>query len=299
MAGKGCQTRQDFVRYALVRGLKERQRIGINPLAFGLIGSTDTHNANPGDVEESSYQGCCGSVDDTVAERIDAQGPMSGPIRNPGGLVGVWAEENSRDAIFDAMKRRETFATSGPRIQPRLFAGWDLPADLCERSDFAAAGYEHGVPMGADLPARPATAGALRFALQALRDAGREGQPGGKLQRLQIVKGWVGDDGATHQAVYDIAGTPDSGASVDLATCQPRGSGADALCSVWADPDFDPGRAAVYYARAVENPSCRWTTWECLRSPEADRPERCDDPAIPKTIQERAWTSPVWYAPGG
>ena len=151
--------------------------------------------------------------------------------------------------------------------------------------------------MGSDLPARPAGAGGLRIALQALRDAGREGHPGGKLQRLQIVKGWVGDDGATHQAVYDVAGDAEGAASVDLATCEPQGRGADALCTVWTDPDFAPGRAAVYYARIVENPSCRWTTWQCLQLPEAERPALCDDPRVPKTIQERAWTSPVWYTP--
>ncbi|MCA9509196.1 MAG: DUF3604 domain-containing protein, partial [Myxococcales bacterium] len=137
------------------------------------------------------------------------------------------------------------------------------------------------------------------FAASALRDPGTAQWPGGRLQRLQIVKGWVDDDGATHQAVYDVAGDAGNGAGVDLATCTPTGAGADALCSVWTDPDFDPTRAAVYYARAVENPSCRWTTWECLRTSPAARPALCDDPAFPKTIQERAITSPVWYAPDG
>ena len=299
LMGKGCQSRLDFVRYALVEGLVQQQRIGVNPYAVGLIGSSDTHNANPGDVEESSYPGCCAVVDDTPAKRITLAGPTHGVLRNPGGLVGVWAEENSRDAIFDALKRRETFATSGPRIQPRLFAGWDrvLPEDLCDRGDFAARGYAHGVPMGSDLPAPPPNGGDVRIAQQALRDTGRAGHPGGKLQRLQIVKGWVGDDGATHQAIYDVAGDSASTASVDLATCEPQGRGADSLCSVWTDPDFDPSRPAVYYGRIVENPSCRWTMWQCLQWPEAVRPALCDDPRVPRTIQERAWTSPVWYTP--
>jgi hypothetical protein len=152
--------------------------------------------------------------------------------------------------------------------------------------------------MGSELPPRPANTAGLSIAVQALRDVGREAHPGGKLQRLQIIKGWVGDDGSTHQAIYDVAGESESNASVDLATCEPRGRGADSLCSVWTDPNFDPSRAAVYYARILENPSCRWTTWQCLELTKAERPALCNDPRVPKTIQERAWTSPIWYAAG-
>jgi len=301
MRGRGCESTLDFARYALVEGLRERERIGVNPYAFGMIGSTDTHNSTPGDVEEYSYDGCC-LLDATTEERLatDESGLLTWPVRNPGGLVGVWAEENTRDALFDAMKRRETFATTGPRIEPRLFAGWDVEGDLCGRSDFASAARAQGVPMGGDLPLRPARADAAPIlAVSALRDAGTPEWPGGKLQRIQIVKGWVGDDGATHQAIYDVAGDAANGASVDLATCTPEGPGFDALCSVWRDPDFDASRSAVYYARAVENPSCRWSTWECLRTSPDARPALCSDPAFPKTIQERAITSPVWYHPDG
>jgi hypothetical protein len=212
-------------------------------------------------------------------------------FRSAGGLAGVWAEENSRDAVFDALARREAFATSGTRIAPRLFAGWDLPEDLCERDDLVAQGYAGGVPMGGAVAAAPAPGAALRFVAQARRDP--EGAP---LQRIQIVKAWHGGDGAFHEAVHDVARV-EPGASVDPETCAPSGPGADALCATWSDPDFDPGRAAVYYARVVENPTCRWTTWKCLARPAGERPDGCADPRVPRTVQERAWTSPIWYTP--
>jgi hypothetical protein len=114
---------------------------------------------------------------------------------------------------------------------------------------------------------------------------------------VQVIKGWVGDDGLFHQRVYEVAGNPDNGAGVDLATCEPRGPGAGHLCGTWRDPDFDPMRRAIYYARAVENPSCRWSTLQCLALPPERRPEGCSDPRVPRTIQERAWTSPIWFDP--
>jgi hypothetical protein len=219
--------------------------------------------------------------------------------RNPGGLVGVWAEENSREALFDALRRRETFATSGTRIQPRLFGGWELPRDLCDAADPVGSGYAQGVPMGGDLPQPPVGLrdAAPVFAVSALRDPGSSHHPGGLLERVQIVKGWVDDAGRLQHAVHHVAGAERTTASVDPATCTPRGDGHDVLCGVWRDPDFDPGRPAVYYARVLENPSCRWQAWTCLGLPEAGRPEACRDPALPREIQERAWTSPIWYTP--
>jgi hypothetical protein len=127
-----------------------------------------------------------------------------------------------------------------------------------------------------------------------MRDVGTQEHPGGLLQRSQIVKGWLGDDGRFHQAVYDVAGG-DNGARVDMATCRPRGVGHNALCSVWTDPDFDPDRNAVYYVRVLENPSCRWSTRQCLEQPAGEQSPSCSDPSVPKTIQERLWTSPIWY----
>ncbi|MBW2270611.1 MAG: DUF3604 domain-containing protein [Deltaproteobacteria bacterium] len=304
LTGQGCQSRIDFVRYALIEGLAEAERIGINPIKVGIIAATDTHNASPGDVEERSYDGWSGAQDATVQTRLGTGGTQEdagrrfGLTSNPGGLAGVWAEENSRDSLFDAMQRRETFGTSGPRIAPRFFGGWEYAASLCDDPDFVAKGYQSGVPMGGDLPPRPEGAAAPVFAVSALRDAGTPEFSGGKLQRIQIVKGWVGEGRDFHQAIYDVAGSKEAGASVDMATCEPQGPGADSLCAVWRDPDFDPEQHAVYYVRALENPSCRWNAWQCLSLPEDERPPACSDSNVPMQVQERAWTSPIWYVPG-
>ncbi len=285
LGGEGCSSRLDFVRYALIHGLKEADRIGVNPLQLGFIGSTDIHSGTPAPVEEYRFD-------------IPSSAGTPTPGMNPGGVAAVWAEENSRESIFQALRRRETWGTSGPRIQARFFGGWEYPNDLCKREDFVQRGYAGGVPMGGELPARPA-GGATSpvFAVSALRDPGTASQPGTALQRVQIVKGWVGDDGLYQQQVSDVAGSPKNGADVDEGSCRPRGSGHDSLCQVWRDPDFDPSRRAVYYARAVENPSCRQSTWACNSLPKGKRPAGCSDPRVPKTIQERAWTSPIWYTP--
>jgi len=146
------------------------------------------------------------------------------------------------------------------------------------------------------LPARPASATGPDFVISAMRDPGTTEHPGAQLQRLQVIKGWIAD-GEQHQQVYDVAGTADNGASVELATCTPQGAGADALCTVWHDPDFDPARHALYYVRVLENPTCRWNTWRCNALPAEQRPASCNNPAVTKTIQERAWSSPIWYTP--
>ncbi len=290
---RGCISRLDFARYALIEGLRERERLGTNPLAFGMIGSTDNHDAAPGSVDEWASPAALGVPQLAPEERRS----FDLALVNPGGLAGIYAEENARDSLFDAMRRRETFATSGPRIQPRLFAGWDLPLDLCGRRDLVARGYESGVPMGSDLPRRPAASGAPVFAAAALRDPGTAAHPGGLLERVQIVKGWVGDDGLFHQAVVEVARADGGPAGVDPATCEPVGPGADSLCGSWRDPDFDPARPAVYYARVLENPSCRWSERLCRSLPEGERPAACADPGLPRAVQERAWTSPIWYQP--
>ncbi len=204
-------------------------------------------------------------------------------------------EENSRDALFDSMKKRETYATSGPRIEVRFFGGWNYPDNLCNESDFADVGYQQGVPMGGELPMRPQGAIAPKFAVMAKRDSDLADKPGTKLQRIQIIKGWLSSDKQLNQKVYDVAGYPHNGASVNLYTCETIGEGADSLCTVWTDPDFDPTPPAFYYVRVVQNPTCRWSTYECLRLSPEKCPESCDDPGIPKVVQERAWTSPIWY----
>jgi hypothetical protein len=293
-AGQGCVSRRDYIRNALLLGLQERQRLGVNPFALGFIGSTDTHNGTPGLVDEETFIGHRGTDDADVALRLGA-GSLTdgGTIFSPGALAAVWAEQNTRDSLFDALRRRETYATSGPRITVRVFGGWDLPENLCANPDLIAEGYARGVPMGADLPPR-GTAAAPRLVISALRDPGTIDRPGVALQRLQVVKGWLQGQELRYQ-VFDVAGDPANGAGVDLETCIPQGTGFDSLCTVWSDPNFDPTQPAYYYVRVLENPSCRWTAYTCNRLPPQERPAACSDPAVPKTLQERAWTSPIWY----
>ncbi|GAB5453599.1 MAG: DUF3604 domain-containing protein [Halioglobus sp.] len=292
-AAKGCVSRNDYVRYALLEGLSEKQRIGVNPYAFGFIGSTDTHMAAAGAVSE--YDRPYGYGLPKKKLLTIGENKRSPAFTNPGGLAGVWAEENSRDSIFDALKRRETFATSGPRIAPRFFGGWNIPDDICDNPDMAAEGYRTGVPMGGVLLANRESQTAPSFVVSASADAGTSDSPGLPLQRLQVIKGWLGKGGEYHQQVVDVAGDANNGADVDPATCEPRGSGFSTLCGVWKDPAFDPNEDAVYYARVVENPSCRWTARMCLSLPEEERPDGCSNERLPRTVQERAWTAPIWY----
>jgi hypothetical protein len=292
-----------YAREVLTEGLVQEQRLGrgANPFRFGLIGATDTHLAAPGLVDEDQF---IGHAAGTVSMRFGVPPYPDRPDFNPGGLGVLWAEENSRDALFAAMRRREAYGTSGPRITVRFFGGWEYAEEMCGDADFAADGYAGGVPMGGELPFPPAEAGAPRLAVWALRDPGDHGVPSTALQRIQIVKGWV-EDGKGDERVYEVAGDPGNGADVDLDTCTPQGPGFDQLCQVWSDPDFDPGAAAYYYARVVENPSCRWSTWGCNAhgvdctdsSTIPSELAACCDPSVPRTIQERAWTSPIWYAP--
>lgn len=222
---------------------------------------------------------------------------------NPGGLAVVWAEENARDSIYSALTRRETYGTSGTRQIVRFFGGWEYGADMCGSADFAKLGYAGGVPMGSDLPAR-GEASAPTFAVSALADPGSDANPGSPLQRIQIVKGWVDGAGAVHEKVYDVAGA-DNGASVDLNTCEPQGEGEQELCSVWTDPSFDPSQGAFYYTRVLDNPTCRWSQQLCTAAA-----VDCSDPSTigagyegccaadrRPIVQERAWTSPIWYTP--
>ncbi|PLW70138.1 DUF3604 domain-containing protein [Pseudohalioglobus lutimaris] len=296
----GCTSRYNFVRYALAAGLRERRELGVNPFAMGIIAATDTHNGMPAADSESQYMGSHG-MDRNVLSRLQGTKEVPGgigkgsPVRyGPGGVAGIYARENSRDALFDAMRRRETFGTSGPRIEPRFFAGWELDQVDCQSPDFVEQAGRLGVPMGAALYSHDDSADPLGpvFLASATRDP-RDGA--GLLQRIQVIKSWVDSAGATHQAVHDIAGDPNNGAGVDPETCALSGSGFNQLCATWRDPDFDAALSAVYYARVLENPSCRWSRHACIRLPEAGRAPSCGDPDLPWQIQERAWTSPIWY----
>jgi hypothetical protein len=294
-AGQGCISRRDYVRNVLLIGLQEYLRIGASPYLLGFIGSTDTHNATAGLVREETFSGHQGANDSMPELQLGSGTLTDGGITfSPGGLAAVWAEQNTRESIFAALRRRETYATSGPRITVRVFAGYDLPANWCERTDFVQLGYQAGVPMGGVLPlssgARP------RIAIAAAKDPGSAERPGNLLQRLQVVKGWVAQ-GVPEYRVYDVAGRTDQAADVDLATCTPRGPGFASLCTVWEDPDFDPAVPAFYYVRVLENPSCRWHVYVCNRLPEESRPAVCTDGSVSPTLQERAWTSPIWYLP--
>ncbi|MEZ5572654.1 MAG: DUF3604 domain-containing protein [Halioglobus sp.] len=298
---KGCASRYSYVRYALTAGLAEEQKLGVNPFKLGIIASTDTHIGAPGAVKEQGYQGSHGNdrdVQSRLLGKIEVPGDIAtgSPVRyNPGGIAGIYAPENSRSALFDAMRRRETFGTSGPRITPRFFAGWSLNPDVCQSDTFLADAYRDGVPMGADLPTAPRTINhGPVFVASA---AGDPRDQANLLQRIQIIKGWVDIQGRSHQAVFDVAGAVPGEASVDPQTCKVSGRGFTQLCASWQDPEFDPQLAAVYYVRILENPSCRWSHFECLQLPEAQRPPSCSDAELPWQIQERAWTSPIWYHP--
>jgi hypothetical protein len=273
--GGNCWSRDDFVRHALSYGIEVEQMRGVNPIEQGFIGSTDTHNGTPGRVEEDDFVGHLASVDTA---------PLTFLESSPGGLAAVWAVENSRDALFEAMQRRETYATSGTRIALRFFgatAGWD--ASLCADPTLLERGYDEGVPMGGSLVASTT---APSFVVQAMADVV-------PLGLVQIIKVWV-DASGRHERVFDVATPGAADADVDLDTCTPRGDGAMELCEVWTDPEWAADQRAAYYARVLENPSCRWTGWQCLRMPAGSRPEACTSPDTALTLRERAWSSPIW-----
>jgi hypothetical protein len=270
MLGAGCVDPTDFQRSALVVGLKEEVETGLNPIKLGVIASTDTHSATPGAVLESNWGGAV-TGESTSAERLQPGLLTSGIDGNPGGLAGVWATQNTRDAIFDAMLRREVFGTSGPRIKPRLFAGFSLPDDLCERTDMIERAYADGVPMGADLKA---SAGSLKIFAHAAKD------PNGQdLSEMHLIKGWVDAEGQMHTTATTIAASR---------------NGSPTLCTVYTDESYTPNQSTYYYLRVVEPPSPRWHTYDCAAIAEKDRPDVCASDKYPDTVQEMAWTSPIW-----
>jgi hypothetical protein len=310
--------RRNMVRNALKDGLLLQDKLGTNPFVMGFIGSTDTHSAAPGSAEEDNYVGHLGRRD---AQYNNVQDHF---YSNPGGhavVWAVWAEENSRDSIFQAIRRKETYATSGTRPILRFFAG-ELEADLCQSPTMIEQAYQQGVPMGGRI--RGNGDSAPRFLVSAHKDTGTTRNPGTDLQRVQIIKGWVDRDGNTREQVFDIAGDANNGAGVDPNSCARYGRGMQQSCTVWEDPAFSASEDAFYYVRVLENPTCRWSTLQCQAAGvnpfSAQCPEQaaaataqaqhngasgdvfgkcCTDPAqqafYSPIIQERAWSSPIWY----
>lgn len=307
-----------YVRQGLGRGLVVQSRTGANPFKMGFVGASDFHNALSAS-DENAFAGGANSIDASTMLPSDARArealDMTGQSKavRPNGqrendplhyssaaITGVWAEKNTRASIFAAMKRRETFATSGTRIRVRMFGGWDFASNMLSRQGWTREAYRTGVPMGADMRAKPAGSRAPAFVVQAMMDAA-----GARLDRIQIVKVWLaGDD--YREKVFDVSLS--GGRKVDAKTgkAPPVGNtvnlkdgsyvnsiGAAELGAVWADPEFDPQVPAIYYARVLEIPTPRWSTLLAIRR-NLPIPER-----VSPTLQERAWTSPIWYTPAG
>ena len=292
----------EYAREALKNGLLLEERLGTNPYKFGLAGSTDSHTGLVA-IEEENFFGKATNAEPSP-QRMQhpftqtENGVFEGYELVASGFTGVWARDNTRAAIWDAMKRKEVYATTGPRITVRFFGGWDYtPEDLNSRMP-AFRGYEKGVPMGGDLRAQSGD-GAPTFMVYALRDV-----IGANLDRIQIIKGWVDKKGKKYEKVYDVAWSagreldangalPEVGNTVDIAAANWSNTiGASELGTVWSDPDFDPEQSAFYYARVLEIPTPRWIVYDAFRF-------GVDIPVGAETVhQERAYTSPIWFDPG-
>jgi hypothetical protein len=289
--------KENFVRWAVIKGLDYQSKLGANPFRYGFTGGTDNHNGLPADVAENDYIGSHGPADGTLQARRDGEidGWIKAKESNPGSVAGVWAAKNTRGAIWDAMSARESFVTSGPRIKPRIFCGAGLPSRPADARTLVEQGYKSGVPMGGVLAA---SAAAPTCTVYASKDP-----QGANLDRIQIVKGWVDAKGEPRDKVFDVAwsgqrkkGTngklPAVGNTVDLKKATYTNDiGAAELMGSWTDPEFDPKRPALYYVRVLEIPTPRWTTYDAVRN---NLPLLKD---VPATLQERAWTSPIWYTP--
>jgi hypothetical protein len=292
----------EYTREALKRGLAIETKLGTNPYKFGIIGATDSHTSLA-TAEEDNFFGKHTGYEPKPGRMTHPMfktkaGTVEGWKQVASGLAAVWASENTREAIFDAMQRKEVYGTTGPRMSVRMFGGWDFTKqDLNSRMP-AVVGYERGVPMGGDLRVMPKGAKAPTFMVYVLRDP-----IGANLDRIQIVKGWMDAKSKTQEKVYDVAWSGDRkpnaegrlpavGNTVDVANANWTNTiGAAQLGTVWTDPDFDPAQKAFYYARVLEIPTPRWTTYDAFRFG-IDLPD-----GVPTSTQERAYTSPIWYAP--
>ncbi len=321
--GHPSQIKNGFIRQALSVGLIIEEKVGANPFKFGIVAGADAHTAFS-DNEEFNYTGVHGVNDATPKTRLSGAGQTAGEaamVFGTPGATGVWADENTRTAIFDAIKRKETYGTSGPLIRVRFFGGWGYPSNLDKDADYVKKAYQDGVPMGGDLPAKPDSAKAPTFVVAALKDP-----DSGNLDRIQIIKGWY-KAGHPWEKIYDVAWSdnrkiagstgevykvvttdgnrirttlhevpagklPPVGNTVDVSKATYTNTIGDTqLSATWTDPDFDPALHAVYYVRVPEIPTPRWSTYDAA-SLGIPVPE-----GIATTIQERAWSSPIWYTP--
>jgi hypothetical protein len=291
----------NYLRAGLAQGLAHEQKLGVNPFKFGIVGGTDIHNSLTA-IEEDNFYGKHVNQEPSPKrwEHVSKQG--FGKTRYTyhymaAGYAAVWATDNTREALWDAMKRKEVYATSGTRMTVRFFGGYDFAADDAKTRYLAERGYAKGVPMGGDLTA--AAAGkAPTFLVAALKDP-----IGGNLDRIQIVKSWVDSAGKMQEKIYNVAWSgsrkpnkdgklPAVGDTVDVANATWTNTiGASELAAVWKDPDFNPRQRAVYYARVIEIPTPTWLAYDQLRFG-LKMPKE-----VPMKHQERAWTSPIWYSP--
>jgi hypothetical protein len=294
----------EYARSALRNGLKLEKELGINPYKFGLIGSTDAHTGLAA-VDEDNFWGKTSSSEPsaTRATHPFVKSPSGAVImgweQTASGYAGVWATENTREALFDAMQRKEVYATTGPRMIVRFFGGWDFDAADANTRNPAIVGYSKGVPMGGDLRQAP-TGKAPTFLVAALKDP-----IGANLDRIQVIKGWLDEKGETHEKIYDAVWSGDRKPDAKTGKLPPIGDtvdvpnatytntvGGSELIKVWKDPEFDPSQRAFYYVRVLEIPTPRWTAYDAkyfgIQMP----------PEVPMKGQERAYTSPIWYTPG-
>jgi hypothetical protein len=334
--GALSQLKGSYVREALLTGLTLEAQGSKNPYQFGFIGSSDTHSAasqndesafssklgilsstaeQRGSIPQKGLRGQLAYYSTKLAETInptplgkslyvkingDVYAGGASPTYGASGFAAAWAEENTRESIYQAFRRKEVFATSGPRIRLRFFAGYEFDATMLTAADGIERAYANGVTMGGTLLAKQQTEDNTSSpGFLVIASADPKNAP---LQRIQVVKGWVDSAGKTHERVMDVACAngavvdaqtnrcPDNGARVDISDCSinPE-SGSAELAALWQDPDFDPAQRAFYYARAIENPTCRWSTWDAVRAGVAPRPD------FATTLQERAWSSPIHY----
>jgi len=295
----------EYAREALKNGLALEAKLGANPFKFGMIGSTDSHTSLATSREDNFFgkmphlePNDHRTTEILIKSPVDPKLSSYGSETGAAGLAGVWARENTREAIFDAMIRKEVYATTGSRILVRIFAGWDFKADEVERQDFARQGYKRGVPMGGDLSNAP-NGKSPSFMIRALRDPDNA-----NLDRIQVIKGWLDKAGKTHERIYDVAVsdgrkigkdgrcTTPVGSTVDIADASYTNTIGDPLLSAyWKDPDFDSQQSAFYYVRVLEIPKPRWTAYDA-KFYDIEMPDH-----IAMTVQDRAYTSPIWYTP--